>query len=330
LTVPELGSFRILATALRVRLRGEVAAKDFDAALHTAKTMFAFARHLGEYPTLAANLFGLEVADMALGTLEEMVQQPGCPNLYWALTDLPCPLVELRKGAQGERARVDTELRAIRDDDAMTDAQVEEVVSRLSGRMGLAREQAGLPPRSLRTALAGRVAARDRLGAARARLLNASATKDLLGRVSALRVLEFPPEQVVLLDEKRAFEVRRDEELKLLALPPWQIKALDASARPGGGDGLFAPFLPATRAAGQARARLEQRVGLLRHVEALRLYAAEHGGKLPENLAEMGLPLPTDPFTGKPFVYAADGATARLRGEKGSRDDRRYEVTIRK
>ena len=98
-----------------MRFRGEVARKDFDDAIRTAKTMFALARHLGEYPTLAANRVGLSVAEMALDTLEEMIQQPGCPNLYWALTDLPCPLVELRKGVQGDRVLADTELSTLRE-----------------------------------------------------------------------------------------------------------------------------------------------------------------------------------------------------------------------
>ena len=46
-------------------------------------------------------------------TLEEMIQQPGCPNLYWALTDLPSPLVDLRKGLQGNRALVAADLGAV-------------------------------------------------------------------------------------------------------------------------------------------------------------------------------------------------------------------------
>ena len=62
------------------------------------------------------------------------------------------------------------------------------------------------------------------------------------------------------------------------------------------------------------QARLDQRIALLRHVEALRLYAAEHNGSLPVRLAECPVPLPDDPFTGKPFRYELDGTTARLRG----------------
>ena len=123
----ELGPLQVLAAALQVRFRVEVAGRHFDDAVRTAKTMFALARHLGEHPTEVANLVGLWVAHLGLDTLEEMVQQPGCPNLYWALTDLPCPLVDLRKGVQGDRTLVAAELRLLRDDAPMTEAELEDV-----------------------------------------------------------------------------------------------------------------------------------------------------------------------------------------------------------
>ena len=49
-------------------------------------------------------------------------------------------------------------------------------------------------------------------------------------------------------------------------------------------------------------------------VEALRLHAAAHEGQLPARLADIGVPMPVDPVTGKPFDYDAEGATAHLRG----------------
>jgi hypothetical protein len=329
LLLPEVGPLRILAAALQVRFRGQVAGRHYDDAISTAKTMFALARHLGEYPAEAANLVGLSVADLALDTLEEMVQQPDCPNLYWALTDLPCPLVDLRKGFQGSRSLVESDLRAIRGDAPMTEDQAEKAVSRLSGVIGFAREQAGRAPRSLRAVLEARVKDAERVRAARCRLLEAGCAWTLIWRL--------PPVQVILLDEKHEYEFRRDEGLKLLALAPWQIDAQAVGADPGrGGDGLFADLLPHVREAHRARARLEQRVALLRHVEALRLYAAEHGGKLPETLSEVAVPLPADPFTGKPFIYQGDGATAHLRGSPPRGDEAnpgysaRYELTIQK
>ena len=74
----------------------------------------------------------------------------------------------------------------------------------------------------------------------------------------------------------------------------------------------------------------------MRHVEALRLYAAEHDGKLPAKLSDISVPLPIDPVTGKPFVYAVDGATAHIRGsslqgeEKDPGSNVHYEVTLQK
>ena len=103
LPIPDVHELRPLAGALKVRMRAEVALGRFDDALRTAKTMFAMSRHLGEHPTFVGNLFGVAIANLAIGPLEEMLEQPGCPNLYWALTNLPNPLVSLETAMQGER-----------------------------------------------------------------------------------------------------------------------------------------------------------------------------------------------------------------------------------
>jgi hypothetical protein len=327
MVVSELGPLQTLGTALQVRFRFEVATHHYDDAVRNAKTMFALARHLGEHPTGAGNRVGLVIADMAMVRLEEMVQQPGCPNLYWALTDLPSPLVDLRKGVQGDRALVATDLDQLKDDTVMTDEQLERVVRHLAEGLSFAREQAGQPPRSLRAQLQARASDAARLAEARRRLVESGRTEDLVRR--------FPPLQVVLLDAKHDYEVRRDEAAKLLALAPRQIDALRSGRDTGrGDDGLFNDLLPKVIELRRAQARLEQRVALLRHVEALRLHAAGHGGKLPSTLADAGVPLPDDPFTGKPFVYKLDGTTAHLVGGPSDGHDGdagvRYEVTVRK
>lgn len=330
LRMPELDAMRLLGTALQVRFRGAVARRDFDDAVRTAKTMFALARHLGDHPTTAGNRAGLAVARMALDTLDEMVARPGCPNLYWALSDLPSPVVDLRKGFQGDGAAVAAELRGLRDDAVMSAEEVEALVGRLSGRLGFAREQAGRPPWNFRAALKARAADANALGDVRRRLLAESKATGTLDKVAAFRVAAFPPEQVALLDEKCEYEVRRDEELKLLSVPAWQAPAPVARA------GLFAEYLPRVAEARREQVRVEQRIALLRHVEALRMYAADHGGKLPVSLADVAVPLPTDPFTGKPFEYRLDGTTAHLRGgsprgeEKNPAVVASYEITVRK
>ena len=320
---PELAPLRVLAQGLRVRFRGEVARRDYAPAIRTAKTMFAFARHLGDYPAVEANRLGFAIAGLALDTLEEMLQQPDCPNLYWALTDLPAPLVDLRRGFQGDRTRSDAEFRLLRADAPMTDGQLEELVSHLSGRLNTTREQTGRPPRSLRNELKGRTA---RVGPARARLLEAAAGDGVMSKVAALRVMAYPDLQVTLLAAKTEFDEYRDDCLKRLPLAPWQLDGNDGDrAAP-----LFADFLPEVAESRREQARIEQRVGLLRHIEALRLYAAGHNGKVPDTLDAVGVPLPTDPFTGKAFGYSVENGIAVLRCEsKNPAFAVRYEITLR-
>jgi hypothetical protein len=225
--------------------------------------------------------------------------------------------VDLRKGLQGDSVRAAVDLRAVKEDEPMTEDELEAVVSRLSGALGFLRQQAGRPPQSLRAMLRAGVKDAGKVRAARARLVEAGCAKDLVGK--------FPPAQVLLLDQKREYEVQRDERVKLLGLAPWQITpaAGKESAR-----GLLADLLPDVLTARLAQARLEQRIALLRHVEALRLYAAAHQGKLPARLADCPVPLPRDPFTGKPFRYEAKGDTAQLGSGPASR--RHYQVTIQK
>jgi hypothetical protein len=309
----ELGPLQVLAEALQVRFRAEVAGNRFDDAIRTGKTMLALGRHLGEHPTEVADLIGLWVAHLGLDTLQEMVQQPGCPNLYWALTDLPCPLVDLHKGLQGERLLVAAELQPIHDRGPMTDAEIEKIVSRLSGILSFAREQAGLPPRSLRARLQAMVKDQGRLGAARRRLVVAGCAQAIVDKL--------PPLQIVLLDERRDYENRRDDRIKLLSLPIWEIDALaGGEERSPDGDGLFADLLPQIVKLRRTQGQLDRQIALLRHVEALRLHAAGHDGKLPAKLSDISVPLPVDPFTGKPFDYAVEGTTAHLRGGVGRGD----------
>src|SRR5262249_25257111 len=72
-------------------------------ALYTLQTGFALARHVGDGTTLIQALVGVAIANRMLVQIEDLLRQPGAPNLYWALTDLPRPFVDLRKPLQGEK-----------------------------------------------------------------------------------------------------------------------------------------------------------------------------------------------------------------------------------
>ena len=142
---------------------------------------------------------------------------------------------------------------------------------------------------------------------------------------------------MILLDEKRELDIRFDDEMKTSAFPFWQIEALTGQIKLKKPAALFADLLmPVTRNARMAQARIDQRIALLRHIEALRLRAIGQKCTLPSKLTEVAVPLPVDPFTGKPFRYELIGNTAHLRGtpppgqENIPQFNIHYEVTMQK
>jgi hypothetical protein len=327
LLIPDVQKLRSLASDLQARFRDEVAEGRIDDALRTAKTMFAIARHLNEHPTIIGSLVGIAIASVTIAPLEEMLEKPGCPNLYWALTNLPSPLVSMDRGMEGERALMRAEFRDLDDRAPMSAEQIEKVIFHIDNL----RQQEGKFVKWINGARPWlNVRARDTKGvdAARRQLVEYGIPEPLVRR--------FPVDQVILLDEFREYEVHRDEVLKLMGLPTWQVEALVVPSRRPTEKGLFGFLLPNLGRVRQTQGRLEQRIALLRHVEALRLYAAEHDGKLPAKLSNCSVPLPDDPFTGKPFRYQLDGATAHLRGtpprglETVPAYNIHYEVTIKK
>lgn len=320
LLLPDLQKMRELAAALQTRFRDEIAQRRFDDAIYTARTLLALARHTGEHPTVIGELVGIAIAFVALAPLEEMLEQPGCPNLYWALTNLPTPFITAEKGMEGERLLILAELGDIDDKKPMAAAQLKKVINRIDLFEGNGRKA--------RQWLAERAQDEKYMGSARRRLVEAGIPEE--------RLAQFSTYQVVLLDEKLDYQIQRDEMMKLLGLPTWEaVERLEALRVPN--DRLLARLLlPARRKVRVSQGRLEQKFALLRCVEALRLYAAAHGGKLPAKLADVAVPLPVDPFTGKPFRYELKDGAAHLRGTapKGYAEiatfNLHYEITIRK
>jgi hypothetical protein len=324
LLLPDVQIMRSLCTALQERCRAEVAEHRLDDALYTEQTMLAMARHMSEHPTLIGDLVGVAMATIAVGPLEEMLEQPGCPNLYWALTNLPSPPICFDKGMEGERVSERSELRDLDDAAPMSVGQLEKVVAHLEKL----RREPEKPNGGVRRWLDARTRDEKHLNAARLRLVDSGLAPDLVAHFSA--------DQVILLDERREHEVRRDDQLKLMKLPFWQIDEAMRKVKRRLAPCLLDFALPSLMKVRQAQSRLEQRVALLRHVEALRLHAAAHDGRLPEKLADVSVPLPDDPFTGKPFLYKLEGQTAHIRGsppsggEKISALNVHYIVTVRK
>ncbi|HET6572684.1 MAG TPA: hypothetical protein VFG68_03705 [Fimbriiglobus sp.] len=328
--LPELQKMRELAGVLRLRMRGEVKNGEFHRAVETVKSLFGLAQTCEQHPTLIADLVGMAILAQAVYGLEEMVQQPGCPNLFWSLTDLPAPVIDLRYALGGERLFLTAQFGALlKADHSRHERGLGKTLKQIDEITAMASDGAAKRPSATFIAWARD---KDRVEAAR-KLLAES------GRFPADAVKAFPPLQAVLTADLIQYEVYRDELTKWLNLPYPQAAAGVAreeerlkSAKP---NVVLAPLLvPAVLKVKQAQARTDQRFAYLRVVEALRLYAHENGGRLPASLDEVKLPLPADPVSGKPFRYAVKSGVATLSGENpipgNERTNRVYEITIRK
>jgi hypothetical protein len=146
--------------------------------------------------------------------------------------------------------------------------------------------------------------------------------------------------QVALLHALLDYERRLDDFQKWQTLPYPEALA----ARLGGRDDSNLPALTflinqmaEAHGAFDDRARLERRIAILRCIEAVRLYAAAHGGKLPPALADVKeAPVPLDPVSGKAFGYEVKGAMATLSAPAWAEkrdiviEPLRYQLTMRK
>jgi hypothetical protein len=327
--LPDVQGMRNLARALQGRFRTEIASGRIDDAIRTAKTMFAMSRHMGEHPTMIGDLVGIAMAVFAIEPLQEMLEHPDCPNLYWALTNLPDPFITIRKGMDGERLMMETIFRDLDRQAPMTAERIKQAIDELEKvdkliNIGPPRKKIG----TLRAYLAECIKNPERMEGLRNRLIASG--------LAETRLKTFPPDQLILLDEALECLVQFDDLAKQMVLPAWQFEELaETSRKAAQRSGFFADlFVGAPELLRRAQARLEQRLGLLRHVEALRMYAAKHG-TFPSKLSDCPVPLPYDPFTGKPFTYSSTGKMAHLRGTPPKAEAKtaacrlHYELTLR-
>jgi hypothetical protein len=304
LMLPEIQGMRSLATGLALKARLEIAEGQYDLAVRTLGNGFAMARQVSEGPLLLQPLVGFAIADLMLRQVQDLVQQPGAPNLYWALTSLPRPLIDLREALRGERAllvRQFPDLRRLRSE-RLTVAEARTLVERVVSR-AFADDGRKSSPWERRVLIAYWTA---KLYPAAKRSLREQGRRD--PAVEAM-----PAVQAVAILLLRHYDRVADELLKWYAVPYWQgrtgmartVQELrrDEGALESGFQSFYGLLfeLPRVYAAGPQR---DRHVAALRCVEALRLYAADHRGAAPGSLADLGVPVPTDPITGRGFGYS--------------------------
>ena len=337
--LPVVQAHRELGRILAYRVKIETAENRFDAGIRSLQTGLKHGKDVGEGPSLIPLFVGVSLCQSMLHRAEELIARPGAPNLYWALTTLPRPLVDAKPALEGETEFQTSFIPSLREMEK--GAVAEELANRTleAAFRGLGHGAEGESDPFANAVVRGVFLATQ----------GPPARKDLAARGwSKSDADAMPAAQAILLRAIARHRALWDDQVKLFALPypvaaPEMaacVKRADAARKQHADDTLFVALAlayPGLQKLHAAQARLERQVALLRAIEAIRLHAALHGNEPPATLAEAAtVPIPDDPLTGRPFGYVCIGDTFTLTasappGEPvGPTTSQEYVVTVRR
>jgi hypothetical protein len=309
---------RELTRLQSLNIKLAIADGKFDEAVRQLATGLQHAKHVGEGPGVIQLLVGSAMANIILMRTLEFIRTPNSPNLYWALTTLPKPLIDPAPALEAETLFAVSFFAGLKELEAgpvSEDAAnrfLDEAIRNLSrGAESDSGQSLGFKKLADSVARSAYVAGQ-----------GPPAKKDLLARGFAKAKVEaMPGAQAIVLRAAARHRELWDDQVKQFYLPyPAGLDGMAAAqlrvktvAKQYSDDLFFsvmALVYPALAKVYEAQHMTERRIAQLRVLEAIRLDAALHGA-VPEKLADIAaVPVPDDPRSGKPFVYEKTGANS--------------------
>lgn len=346
--LPDASELRGWARLLGLKARLQILEGDFSAAMRTLETGMSMGRHAAEGPFIINALVGAAIHDQMLTHFEELISQPNAPNLYWALTTLPQPLLSVRRGLETEQKIGEWMVPALEEATRSHSAaewrlllerlhvQLRRLERILASSGDVKQGQAEMVPPTIEEFT------KQVLPVARAFFHN---DPKLVGDRERSTTDGPSDAEWIARFFVRAYLERRDDMFKLTALPYREAvgfypksatEPIEPPALRMVLEGLLSTqqSISPVRKVHSRQSLLEQRIAVLRTVEALRLHAASHGGVLPKSLAEITeVPIPRNPLTSEPVNYRLEGSVGLLTSPapEGMASDLelRYEIRMR-
>jgi hypothetical protein len=113
--LPDTQEMRGYAWMLVLQARINVVDGDFAAAARSFETGFAFSRHVANGPSFVNYLIGAAIGNILVDRIPEWIEHPNSPNLYWALTALPRPLIDMRNHLEFDRGLLEMQFPELAD-----------------------------------------------------------------------------------------------------------------------------------------------------------------------------------------------------------------------
>jgi hypothetical protein len=322
---------RLLALEIRLATRqGRV-----EDAVERLRAGLTLARHSGGGNLLIEGLVGVAITQQMLANMEDFIQQPGFPNLYWALTDLPPASLHVWDATLWERSLLYIHFPVLREigKRPITVADLQQAFSRLQTFGESAPADGPVMTDKIAMAVAG-------AGWVAYPLAHQGLARQ---GMSAEQLRDLGASEALVRYVGDGYLRQRDNFFKWLALPYPQAREgmakagaefEEAMVRDPIENLLARMLLPTLGRAFDRFAELDRQFAILRCIESIRFHAAQQNRQLPASLEEIeGLPVPLDPMTGRPFLYRLEGRTAILESPpvpgEAVRRAKVYEITIR-
>ncbi|QDV41892.1 hypothetical protein Enr13x_17350 [Stieleria neptunia] len=335
--LPELQESRDLARLLCMRARVAAAEHRWTDAVDDLRLGFRLSEITAHSTnTLLSRLIGIAISESLLETIESMIQQPDCPNLYWALAGLPVDrLFEMREAIEYEstvayHAGILAGLDEL-PDEIIGEARALNRLKELSDVIATMYDSVNTPAETTWLhQLSTGVLITMMVQPSRQLLLENDDWKE--------RVDELSDAEAVL--RASDFELSRIRERwlawSLLPSDLWDVSKAERDAAMKvstdtvtlGGQ-LARVMLPSFQTATSSGLDVKQQHHRLLTLEALRMHAAETGA-LPEAIDNL-TPVPAwlDPISRKPFVYLRQTPTeATLSRAAGRRNKENLTLSI--
>jgi len=305
----------IVGRGLSIWIRHQLAHGNIDKAIEGIKVGFANSQHIGRSPFIITQLVCVVLNGMLFYRIAELLAQPDCPNLYWALTALPRAFQDGQPSYDMEQHFLFMDFPELRNfENIKSDKEWRKLAHRVyhimietnqENVLNLEETMKETNKISSKLAKVARKKLSELLNQSEQQIASMSDAEaglryfilkhqDLLHQLSAYSHLK--PVQALprLLDLKKQFTDFREE----IDLENFDLLFAESAHR-----GYLALH------------RTDRKIAAFRIIEALRHYAALNGGKFPSALEDINeLPIPLDPFTDKPFTYQFENGVATLSG----------------
>jgi hypothetical protein len=314
LVLPEVQKLRSVANVVKLRLRGEIKDRMFDKAVYSLQTIFGMGRNGNVHPSLIAHKVGSVCIFSTFSAIDEFISQSGSPNLFYAFTYLPKPLLSLEHAAQGEQMAWRAEFKKL------TEARHPWIKEQLDEAKKLMES---LPRYTVGTTVA-EVEEFDRWVATRLidkLFLDAQIKKLITEEYPAEEVRRFLPEQLLLHHFTNLLYEETDRTLRWIHAPYSEMLRIALESEqaqqnsPRSPDRIIARALSASpKEFRYSQIRIEQRLAMYQVIEAIRLHLNTKK-ELPNQLKDIKYSLPLDPVSGTSFVWNLNNEGGLLSGE---------------